>query len=164
MENHNEHSKSESSPPEMPRRIELLYNSTVSELTFLKKQQWAVTNYSLIAYGAIYAIARNSCHSGSFGFLILLLFGALFSTFCLIKFQRDLKPIRDRRAKIHRQYYSPSERGRGELNLEDTPRNWLAAPFFFIVLLFTNLVGALVVAYLLWPCFVVQIPNLSGHA
>lgn len=45
--------------------LHALYQACVADLAFFKSQQWSITNYSILAYGGIFAAAKiaasNSC-------------------------------------------------------------------------------------------------------
>lgn len=53
----------------------LLYEVSVSDLTFFKRQQWAVTNYALLLYAALFGLAQLSSggvnYSARLGLLLL---------------------------------------------------------------------------------------------
>jgi len=46
--------------------LRLLYQTSVTELEFFKRQQWSVTNYGLLLYAATVSLARifdvTICH------------------------------------------------------------------------------------------------------
>jgi hypothetical protein len=51
----------ENSEPDMPRRVEAIYKDAVENIRFVKRQQWVITNYSILILAAIYALAPNVC-------------------------------------------------------------------------------------------------------
>ena len=48
-----------SPPPPMSPQIANIHKSIYDALNFSKKQQWAITNYVVLVYGAIFGLSKS---------------------------------------------------------------------------------------------------------
>ena len=86
--------------------LRLLYQVTTQDLAFFKQQQWSVTNYVLLLYGAFFGISQidslkvASCER----FVLCLLATALgvVGIWLVIKLEKSIKARRDRLDNVRR--------------------------------------------------------------
>jgi hypothetical protein len=88
--------------------LRLLYQVTVGDLTYFKTQQWAVTNYSMLLYAGLVAIAQllrpNLAQTDRWlltAIVALLFFSALF---VLSKLQASIKVRQARLDAVRKQF------------------------------------------------------------
>jgi hypothetical protein len=48
----------EGTTQELPSHIQVVYEDALANIMFLKQQQWVTTNYTILIYAAIFAIAN----------------------------------------------------------------------------------------------------------
>jgi hypothetical protein len=80
--------------------IRLAYQSALEDIRFFKKQQWIVTNYTLLIYGAILAASRVIASSGNEWFAYILGIVGLLSLFLIGQLQCSTIRARDRKNAI----------------------------------------------------------------
>lgn len=77
--------------------IRLAYQSALEDIRFFKKQQWLVTNYTLLIYGAILAVSKTTaCIRNDFFPYVIGVIGLL-SLFLIGQLQYSTIRARDRK-------------------------------------------------------------------
>jgi hypothetical protein len=88
--------------------LRLLYQVTVSDLTYFKTQQWSVTNYSMLLYAGLVAVAQMlkpglaSADRGLLTSLVVIL--AVAALFILGKLQASIVVRQARLDAVRRQF------------------------------------------------------------
>jgi len=114
---------SKSPKRKLTKQIEIFFKDAVDNIRFSKAQQWKVTNYVLIVYGAIYLMSRNieDLSFNELVFLFLLTATAfclgLFYIFSYFNFMTDL---RKRLYVLYENYFSEEECDLFGIEIEDT--------------------------------------------
>jgi hypothetical protein len=99
----------------MPNHVAALYQDAIDNIRFLKRQQWAVTNYALLVYAAIYVLRKDT---GCWPFLSYVVAAtAVFGVILLFALERSIR--RKFRHRIGVIYETFHPKGVGEL------RPWL---------------------------------------
>ena len=135
---------------EWPPHIAALYQEDTTQLRFMKRQQWAITNYLVLILAAIFGI--DTAADGHFGWqtcgAVGLVWGAAIAAILLIgRIQHDMKRVRKRLRKIQLKYISDNERK--ELEIE-TKKKRLSYDWPFTGALITVcILGAVIVSYAL---------------
>lgn len=127
--------------------LHALYQACVTDLSFFKAQQWSITNYTLIAYGALFAatevIRNNECWI-KVAFAILAISVGISDTFLILSLrkaimvrQARLAIIREKLTPIFREAWGAMEKGDEFVNpvLVLLIASWVAA--VLVVLLIT---------------------------
>src|SRR5690242_10282372 len=97
----------------MPSQIVNVHNSLFAAIQFSKKQQWAITNYVILVYAAIFGLSKgldNLTVTERRGFTALILVAGAFAVFLLISIQADLGTYREQLEKIHNRWISDEDR------------------------------------------------------
>ncbi|QQE87917.1 hypothetical protein [Azotobacter chroococcum] len=92
-------SKSEAMSNEAAEDLRLLYQVTCQDLAQFKQQQWQVSNYGLLLYGAIVGIAqliRPISDKEAIILLFLIVIIIVSCVFCILKLEKSIKARRDR--------------------------------------------------------------------
>jgi len=90
--------------------LRLLYQNTMEEIRFIKRQQWAITNYGLLLLATVAAFYELITDSGSIScgkksILFAISIGiAVLGTIYQCKFQSSLKYFRNRENKIREKF------------------------------------------------------------
>jgi hypothetical protein len=80
--------------------IRLAYQTALDDIRFFKRQQWIVTNYTVLIYGAIIAVARMiSKVAGLPWFMYIPCVIALFSIILVFQLQNSTQNARDRKVE-----------------------------------------------------------------
>ena len=91
--------------------LRLLYQVTVGDLAYFKTQQWLVTNYSLLLFGALVAVAqflKPSVNSGEKIGLGVLAGAVAFAALAVLwKLQKSIR-VRQARLTATRAHFGPS--------------------------------------------------------
>ena len=130
-----------------PPHIDALYREDTTQLRFMKRQQWIVTNYLLVLLTGIFGIVRAlNCVPGWVicAAVAIIATATILTIILLIIIQCDMKAPRDRLAKTY-DYWDCKERTR--FGLTTTPTNWLRSLPFLSSLLLVCFFGGIVVGY-----------------
>jgi hypothetical protein len=147
----------ENSPPNVSPQLSNVQNSLYSAIQFAKKQQWAITNYVILVYAAIFALSRwmnnpNTTPQFStnerWGLSILIGIAWVYATGLLVQIQWDLRGYRKQLEAFHNQTISKEDRARYELKPYEFP--FFRGGWFLAALLGVVLIGAGLVIYTLW--------------
>ena len=77
--------------------IRLAYQSALEDIRFFKRQQWIVTNYTVLIYGAIIAVSRVVKSAGNEWFTYITGIIALLSLLLIIQLQCSTQKARNRK-------------------------------------------------------------------
>lgn len=108
-------------PGPMTPQIAQAYADTMSNLAFIKQQQWTVTNYVVLLIAAIFAL-HGRASAGSLCVMYgLVCVTAGYGMYLLMKMQAGLLKFRRRMAAINGRYFSQDERD--WLAISDKPKS-----------------------------------------
>ena len=128
--------------------LRLLYQVTVSDLSYFKTQQWSLTNYTLLLFAALVAAAKtltpHLCSSERWALIALAVGTALGALVILFKLQAS---IRIRQARLEKIRGSFSSAFNEAWSAELKSREYLHAVFFLRVAV---VLGAIVVCWLIY--------------
>jgi predicted DNA repair protein MutK len=128
----------------------VVYEGLHEQVGFLKKQQWTITNYVALIYGAIFIIKKelSSLTSALECLLIAATIGAaLYGLAALIVIQIDLGKARERIDKADCRVFGKKEYD--YLGLQEEPRPYLRGMFFTGALMLVLVIGAGIVLFYL---------------
>jgi len=80
--------------------IRLAYQSALEDIRFFKRQQWIVTNYTVLIYGAIIAVSRIVKSAGNEWFTYIAGIVALLSLLLIIQLQCSTQKARNRKNAV----------------------------------------------------------------
>jgi hypothetical protein len=136
---------------EMSTHVQTAYKEAVDNIIFLKRQQWAATNYAILVYAAIFVISgayfsRTDFARNTLGVITLITFGIHW--YMVYVFQRAISRFQHRLGWIYQTYFSGEEQARLDLPLEPPSdrEQWEVAAGLMLV----SLVGAVFTAIYLW--------------
>jgi hypothetical protein len=136
---------------QMPGHIGAAYTAAVDNILFLRRQQWLVTNYALLLYGAIFIISAHFFNrtDAARNWLGVLTIGTFFvHWYMLNSFQLAIIRFRGRLRWIYNAYFSSEELAGLGAPLEARP-HW-SQPESYVGLLALSFLGALLTAIYLW--------------
>jgi hypothetical protein len=122
----------------MSEGVKILYKGVIDNIIFLKLQQWIITNYSLVVYAIMVALAR---HADDFEKKLLVgisLVAFAYAISCMMHTQSTMKRLRTTQWHIYQDYFTVAER--------ETYQLWSKMPGFWYTPLF---IGGLIVANVL---------------
>ncbi len=133
---------------EWPPHIAALYQEDTTQLRFMKRQQWAITNYLLALLAGIFGIDRaigasNTIWDGTAPFLVWT--ATAIASALIFTIQCQMKQPRCRLAKTY-SYWASRER-KTFVGLTTTPTSWCRDLPFIIPLWLVCLTGAAIVGY-----------------
>lgn len=133
---------------EMPPQISNVHNATIANIEFFKKQQWAITNYTILIYAALFGLHKSlnnisACERCTL--VSLTAFTFICSTAMLIRMQFATGKERKRLGCIHEDWLSEAQRNRMGIEPYTYPvwRGWEFLASLIVVIAF----GALLVGY-----------------
>ena len=94
----------------MSEAVKIHYKATVDNLLFLKRQQWTITNYALILYAAVIALARETSRGEKQALTILMIGGCWFALHCVRHTQKSMTRYYRNLYDIHQRYLTAQER------------------------------------------------------
>lgn len=148
-------------PSDQPRRqmtlaISNIHKSLYDAIVFAKKQQWAITNYVLLIYGAIFGVAKYIGQTPSTSLektvlaLAALVAGA-YAVGLLVVIQNDLGEYRKQLIAIYKDWLSEDERRIIEPG--KYPNNpMLRGIWFLVALVGVVIFGLALLIYSLFRC------------
>lgn len=107
---------------ELSPQGQTMYELMLKDTTFIKRQQWAVTNYAALIYAATIWIAHNLRHTSQTLSCVLTVFAiitAVVSIGILIWFQSDLSRLRIGIAHANASLFSDDEKAALSLRHRD---------------------------------------------
>lgn len=102
--------------PEQPQNLQLaanIYKAITDNIIFSKKQQWAITNYTILIFGALFGISRTLTKLTSCEKALIVVTAAAVSVASILllsKIQCDLGRFREQLISIHATWLSQRER------------------------------------------------------
>jgi hypothetical protein len=98
--------------PQMSPQALIVYKWMADEFVFLKKSQWATTNYLVLIYAAIIWYSQHVKVSSSLSIFLsaAAIAAGLITIALLIRFQCDLAKLRKRTKAAEAVYFSENER------------------------------------------------------
>jgi hypothetical protein len=93
---------------QMPSHVEVAYQDTVNNITFLRRQQWIATNYALLVYAALFVVSAEYFSRTDFArnWLGIIAIATFFIHFYMVYlFQSAMDSSRDRLDWIYRTYF-----------------------------------------------------------
>ena len=130
-----------------PPYINALYQEDTTQLRFMKRQQWTITNYLLVLLAGVFGIVRAIHGIPGWATCVaigMIVFAATVTIFLLLVIQDHMRMPRQRLATIY-DYWDANERQK--FNLTTTPTSWRRDLPFLIPLLLVCLFGAAIVSY-----------------
>jgi hypothetical protein len=136
--------------PPMSPQAQIVYRSMMEEFAFLKKSQWATTNYLVLIYAAIIWVGQHVEHSSWLSCVLsaIAIVAGLSTIGLLIRFQIDLGKLRKSADTAHAAYFSPHEREYLTMKPYDHPygRGWEV----LVALIAVSVFGAVLVVFALY--------------
>jgi hypothetical protein len=120
----------------------IVYKAMIDEMSFLKKQQWTITNYLVLIYGAIFGLWNIKPVPDIKWLLILSVSGAaLFGAWLLCLIQYDLGKARERIQEVDHKIFDADERSVLKIGKYQGPH--LRGFSFLLVFILIDLCGAI---------------------
>jgi hypothetical protein len=114
--------------PQMSPQAQIVYRWMAEEFVFLKKSQWATTNYLVLIYAALIWVGQHVEHSSWLSWFLsaIAIAAGVVATWLLIQLQCDLGRLRERTSAAEAAYFSPNEREHLTLRPHEHPfrRGW----------------------------------------
>jgi hypothetical protein len=104
---------------EMPKRLQIVYQDALTNLLFIKRQQWAVARYGLLAYAALFAVSTTLKERVALAILAIAL--AIYIHFVLRSFIKGMARFRDRVRWIYENDFMEQEQNGLRLLEEKDP-------------------------------------------
>jgi hypothetical protein len=138
--------------PPMSPQVANIHKSIYDAINLSKRQQWAITNYVVLVYAAIFGLSKyfgNSTTPVEKAALSLLGFvGWVYAVILLILIQMDLGKYREQLENIHNHWLTEEEREKLELIPYRNPV--LRGVAFLAALIGVVTIGFELLAYSLW--------------
>ena len=135
---------------QMPSHVQVAYQDAVSNITFLKRQQWIATNYALLVYAALFVVSAEYFSRTDFArnWLGLIAIATLLIHLYMVSlFQGGMGKFRDRLDWIYRTYFNREEQtGLGLLWSRSPWDEWKVA----VGLILVSFIGFILTATYLW--------------
>lgn len=144
------------SPP-MSEGVKILYKGAIDNIIFLKRQQWIITNYSLIVYAIMVALARRATDVEKTILVIISLIAFGYAVACMLHTQNTMKRLRTSMAHIYQTYFNADERAVYQL-WQTVPGFWYT-PLFIGGLIATNTLAVSAAIYV-----ILRVPYLLAIA
>jgi len=98
--------------PNMPPQVAALYQAKTDQLIFLKKQQWAITNYLLLLLAAIFGVDQTLKFVSleKVVFTVIIPIACVLDLLLLFKINRDMNDARKSIQEITKEWFSCSQR------------------------------------------------------
>jgi hypothetical protein len=147
-------SESEQLAP-MSEGVKILYKGAIDNVIFLKRQQWIITNYSLVVYAIMVALARNATSVEKTVLVFISLIAFAYAISCMVHTERTMRRLRTTQWHIYQTYFTAEERATYQL-WERLPGFWYN-PLFIGGLLAANALSAAAAVYV-----ILRTPYLLG--
>jgi hypothetical protein len=136
-------------PPLIPMSegVKILYKGAIDNVIFLKRQQWIITNYSLVAYAAVVALAKNATAVEKTILVLLAVAASFYAVSCMLHTQHTLGKLRASIDHIYRTHFTEQERA--DYRFWPVPPGFWYTPLFIVGLIATNLIAAAAAIYLI---------------
>jgi hypothetical protein len=94
----------------MSPQIANIHKSIYDAINFSKKQQWVITNYVVLVYGAIFGLSKYFANPiEKAGLSLLALVAWVYAVWLLILIQKDLGTYREQLENIHNHWLTEEE-------------------------------------------------------
>src|SRR4051794_15408635 len=92
---------------ELSEQAHAVHRLMYEQVDFLKKQQWTITNYIALIYGAIFVIAKESGSTSDLKWILIaaVIVACGYGLFTLWIVQLDLAKARERLSKANREIF-----------------------------------------------------------
>jgi hypothetical protein len=138
-------------PPPMSPQIANIHKSIYDAINFSKKQQWAITNYVILVYGAIFGLSKyfgNPTPCEKILLSLLALIAGAYAVLLLIFIQKDLGTYREQLERVHNHWLTKEEYNALKLTPYHNPA--LRGASFLAALIGVVTIGFLLLFYSLW--------------
>jgi hypothetical protein len=124
---------------ELPKQIELMYEDTLENIMFVKKQQWAVTGYALAAEAALYLVAKEVPEYWvKIVFVAFAVSGGIYALVMLTDLSGGLQKFRDRLDWLYQNLFTQDEvRGLKLGFAYPTRKEWVLDGLYGVVIVAT---------------------------
>ena len=133
----------------MSPQVGNIQNSLYAAIEFSKKQQWVITNYVILVYGAIFGLSKWATNFEKNILTGLVFVACVYACFLLISIQGDLGRYRSQLESIHNHWLSPDEREKLIFRGYGS-RPALRGGWFLVGLLGVIVIGASLVGHFMW--------------
>jgi hypothetical protein len=130
--------------PQLTPHALALYNQMLDDLNFIKRQQWATTNYAALLYAAMVWFGQHSGPGAICPLSTLAIITALVAIGLLFKFQHDLGKLRERIAKVNKYCFAGKEKEVFDIKDRDEDRFTRGGPILGALILVCAIGAALV--------------------
>jgi len=131
------------SSPQLSPQVLALHQRMMEDATFIKRQQWSLTNYAALIYAAIIWFAQNPKNTSASWILLAATYAtAIFAVVLLIWFQKDLCDLMKRIAKVNSHSFGGMERIAFDIKEVDS-RPFLRGFHIVFALITVCIVGAI---------------------
>jgi hypothetical protein len=146
---------SDQTPSPMSPPVANIHNSIYDAINLSKRQQWAITNYVILVYVAIFGLSKYFDKQTPItpieraGLSLLALLAGAYAVTLLILIQGDLGRYREQLSNIYNHWICDSERKK--LKIEDRyPNPALRGVSFLVALIGVVIIGFGLLTYSLW--------------
>ncbi len=113
----------------LPAHVAIVYKDAIDNLMFMKKQQWAVTNYLVAIFAGVFAFSRAIVNLGigeRIALASLITLALCYGVYLLVAIQVGMAKFRRRLAWINQSFFTEDERQSLELLPvpKSTLHNW----------------------------------------
>jgi hypothetical protein len=108
--------------PQLTPHALTLYKQMLGDLNFIKRQQWATTNYAALLYVAMVWFGQRSGPIAICPLSTLAILTALVAIGLLFKFQHDLGKLRERIATVSKYCFAGKEKEIFDIKDQDEDR------------------------------------------
>lgn len=129
----------------MSEGVKNLYKDSLDNILFLKRQQWTITNYALLAFAAVVTIGKSANVVETTLLTIVAAVACVYSIFCMVHTQMTLTKYRARLTHIYNTYFTAAERD--VFKLWPTPPTFNYTPAFMWGLVITNVLACAAAIY-----------------
>jgi hypothetical protein len=132
----------------MSEGIKIHYKGTLDNISFLKRQQWTITNHALVLYGAVVALTKDTSQIERMALSGLAVAGCLFALWCMFHTQKSMTRYYRNLYEAHQAYFTAEEREKLKLH-RDEP-GFLHNGSFIVGLMVANVLAFSVGEYFMW--------------
>jgi|tagenome__1003787_1003787.scaffolds.fasta_scaffold20448045_2 hypothetical protein len=141
-------------PNEKATLVANIYKAITENITFSKRQQWAITNYTVLVYGALFALGRGFAGTPAVweraSLAALAALTAVYSVYLLWTIQSDMGRHRARLESIANEWFDADERRVMGIILYENPPSARGRDFLFALIGVVTIGGAIVIYWLLF--------------
>lgn len=132
----------------MSEGVKVHYKGVLDNLTFLKRQQWTITNHSLVLYAAMVALAKGTNDIERTLLTVFAFLGCGYAIYCMWHTQRSMTRYYRNLYDIQQNYFHAPERE--VLQMLPSRPDFHYNGAFIYGLMFANVAAFLVSAYYIW--------------